>query len=66
MPEAACHVCLRSQTIQAFIWRVVGSPTPGGYDAALDEVQKRWMGEDACADNPAACDALVESLDAGA
>ena len=51
------------EPIQAFIWRVVGALPVGGYHAALEDVRERWMGEDACADNPEACAALVEALD---
>lgn len=51
------------QAIHAFIWRVVGLPLQGGVDAALQDVQQHWMGEDACAENPVACAALVEVLD---
>ncbi|KAL1495580.1 hypothetical protein AB1Y20_016941 [Prymnesium parvum] len=52
------------EAIQAFIWQVVGVPLTGGFHAALQDVQQHWMGEDACADNPAACAALVEAIDA--
>ena len=64
--QFAAHMTLTGEDgepIQAFIWRVVGAPGVGGFDAAMREVQGRWMGEDACADNPEACAALVEALD---
>lgn len=50
------------EAIHSFIWRVRGSPLTGGYAQALADVQERWLGEDACADSPDACQALAEAL----
>ena len=49
------------EPIHAFVWRVQGAPAES-YDAALQEVAADWMGEDACAQNPEACEALLAAL----
>lgn len=50
------------ELIHVHIWRVVGPPPAGGYEAALVEVDEHWAGEDACADNERACQALLAAL----
>lgn len=55
------------EDIQAHIWRVVGPPIVEGdgsacFEAALAEVEEHWAGEDACADNEKACQALLHAL----
>ena len=32
------------------------------FDAAVSDIEERWSGEDACADNEAACHALLHAL----
>lgn len=49
------------EQICAFFWRV-GLPPADSYDAALEDVETRWMGEDACEDNPEACEALLAAI----
>mmetsp|Transcript_15586 Transcript_15586/g.40309 ORF Transcript_15586/g.40309 Transcript_15586/m.40309 type:complete len:280 (+) Transcript_15586:160-999(+) len=49
------------ETIHVFIWRVRGPQAPD-YASALADVNARWMGEDACAQNEAACEALMAVL----
>ena len=51
------------ERIHAFIWRVSGSPA-ATFGEAFQRVQDDFMGEDACEDNPEACEALLASLDA--
>ena len=50
------------ERIHVFIWTVVGPPHKGGYDSALDDVYGRFMDEDPCALNEAACEALLKQL----
>ena len=53
------------EPIHAHIWRVVGKPSGRGqrcFDAAVSDIEERWSGEDACADNEAACHALLHAL----
>ena len=50
------------EQINAFLWRVVGQPPRGGQAVALADIEARWMGDDACADQPGACEALVRAL----
>lgn len=49
------------EPIHAFVWRVRGPPAPM-YDDALREAVESWMGEDACAQNEGACEALLAAL----
>ena len=42
--------------------RVVGTPPVGGFAGAMDEIDSQWMGDDSCAESPAACEALVAAL----
>lgn len=51
------------ERIHAMIWRVEGEPPVGGFDSAMVDVELHWTGEDACADNPPACVALLAALD---
>ena len=48
------------EPIQAFIWQLVGAPRDANIERA--EVELQWMGDDACGDNPEACDALMSAL----
>ena len=52
-----------AEPIHAFIWRVVGAVSDGEF--ALHDIEARWMGEDACGDDPHACDALMRALGLG-
>jgi len=50
------------ERIHVFIWKVVGPPHTGGYDSALNVVYERFMDEDPCTLNEAACEALLKQL----
>ena len=50
------------EPINVFLWAVHGLPNSSGEAASLAEINARWMGEDACADNPDACAALMSAL----
>ena len=50
------------EPINVFLWSVQGAPQKGGQAAALEDINARWMGEDACADDPDACAALMSAL----
>ena len=52
------------EAIHAFVWRVSGSQADS-YDEELRTVLSDWMGEDACAQNPEACEALLAALGDG-
>lgn len=53
------------ERIYAMVWRVVGEAAgPGGFDMSLEEIEANWSGEDACADNPPACDAMLQTIEA--
>lgn len=52
------------EAIHAFVWRVSG-PQADSYDEELHTVLSDWMGEDACAQNPKACEALLAALGDG-
>ena len=42
------------------MWRLTGAPRSAEVERA--EIEREWSGEDACADNPDACAALMRSL----
>ena len=50
------------ETIHSFVWRVSGPPAES-YEMALQELyDSGWMDDDACAQSPEACKALLAAL----
>ena len=50
------------ESIQAHLWRVVGAPVSGGFEAALVHIDEHWADDDACKTNERACHALLAAL----
>ena len=46
--------------LQAFVWQLMGAPRDANIERA--EIELQWMGDDACGDNPEACEALMSAL----